>query len=419
VPEGVNTQSLKLKMRRLYLPIGSGAQLMSSQPAWNRRTFVSALGLTVAAAAAPSIAEGPRTQTEATSSASPTFLAFAGFSARNSRDMDRIESYRVMAGKWILAGAPIRCENLRTLALHPKLTVLYAAHSAAPYCGLPRGSVSAFAFDSASGCLKLFSRQGLSLSAIDPEHLAVSPDGRMLVVSISDGGMYNFFSLASDGAILATPNALKQTGCGPHPLQGAARPYAAVFHSKGSAAYASDLGSDRVSHIAFDGDLPSVRSRVSLMPGSGPAYVVRHPSDELLVVASRLRPSLTIISIDPNSGNLLSPIEHFAVDAQRGGPLAMNRSGDRVYLTTIQRSGESMVSVFRLSRSAGRLRLLQRTPISKFANTEQLLWTEDQLLLTGTGGVVRLPLNKDTGLVGEPTIALDQPGALSIAVHML
>jgi 6-phosphogluconolactonase len=392
---------------------------MSSQSAWNRRTFVSALGLTVAAAAAPAIGEGQLPLARKRPGAGPSFLAFTGFSAPGDRGMDRIECHRVEAGKWITAGAPMQCESLSALALHPKLTVLYAAHSTALHGGLPRGSVSAIAFDLASGVLRLMSRQGLSLSATRPEHLAVSPDGRTLLVSASGGGAYNFFSLAADGAILATPYALKQTGCGPHPLQGAACPHAAVFHSEGSAAYASDLGADRINHIAFDSDLPTVRSRVSLAPGSGPAYVVRHPSEELLVVASRLRPALTVIPIDTDSGNLLSPVEQLAVDAELGGPLAMSRSGDRVYMASMQRSGESVVSVFRLSRSAGRLRLLQQTPVPRFLNVEQLLRVDDQLLLVGAGGVVSLPLDVGTGLVGEPMMALKEPGAASVAVRLL
>jgi 6-phosphogluconolactonase len=392
---------------------------MSSQIAWNRRTFVSALGLTVAAAAAPSVAEGQRPLTSESSGFCPPFFALAGLSAPGGRGMDRVQSYWVEAGSWVAVGSPMQCESLRSLALHPKLAVCYAVHGTALHEGLPRGSISAIGFDPASGSLRLISRQGLSLSATHPEHLAVSPDGRRLLVSASGGGAYNFFSLAGDGAILATPYALKQTGRGPHPLQSAARPSAAVFHKDGLAAYASDMGADRVNHVVFDGDLPSVRSRVSLPPGSGPGYMVRHPSDELLVVANRLRPSLTVIPSDADSGALLSPVEHLAVDAELGGPVAMSRSGDRVYMASIRRSGQSMVSVFRLSRTAGRLRLLQENLIPTLLNAEQLLRVGNQLLLAGAGGVVSLPLDELGGLVGHPVVALKESGAVSVAVQMI
>jgi 6-phosphogluconolactonase len=392
---------------------------MSSQLTWNRRTFVSALGLTVAAAAAPAIGEGRRPQSQEPSGTGQSILAFTAFSSPGDRSVDRIESYRVGGGKWSTAGAPVPCESVSSLALHPKLAVLYVAHSTALHGGLPRGSVSAIGFDSASGDLQLLSRQALSLSATNPKHLAVSPDGRILLVSASGGGAYNFFSLAADGIVLATPDALKQTGSGPHPLQAAASPHSAVFHRSGSAAYATDLGSDRISHIAFDRDLPSIRSRVSFVPGSGPAHVVHHPSGELLVVTSRLRPGLTVIPIDAKSGNLLSPIGHFAVDAELGGPLAMSDSGDHVYLASIAHSGDSTVSVFRLARSTGRLRLVQQTPIPKFLNPEQLTRVDDQLLLVGTGGVVSLTLDKGTGLIAGSMVALKEPSAVSVAIRML
>jgi 6-phosphogluconolactonase len=392
---------------------------MSSQLTWNRRTFVSALGLTVAATAAPAIGEGRRPQSQEPSGASQSFLAFTAFSASGDPNIDRIESHRVEGGEWSTVSAPMPCESVSSLALHPKLAVLYATHSTMLHGGLPRGSVSAIAFDSASGDLKLLSRQALSLSATRPKHLAVSPDGRMLLVSASGGGAYNFFSLAADGKVLATPDALKQTGSGPHPLQAAASPHSAVFHRSGLAAYATDLGSDRISHIAFDRDRPSIRSRVSFVPGSGPAHVVRHPSDELLVVASRLRPGLTVIPIDAESGNLLSPIGHLAVDAELGGPLAMSHSGDHVYLASIPHSGKSTISVFRLARSTGRLRLVQQTPIPNFLNPEQLTRVDDQLLLVGAGGVVSLPLDKGTGLIGDSMVALKEPSAVSVAIRML
>jgi 6-phosphogluconolactonase len=382
---------------------------------WTRRTFVSTLSLTGAAAMAGQV-RSLDLPTHDTCPARAPFLAFVGFPGGAIEHRHTIESYRVKDGTWTAINS-LFAESPRSLALHPQLPILYVAHSTAIHHNLPRGSVSSYAIDDATGSLSHLSRQPLALSATYPSHLAVSPDGRTLLASATGGGAYNFFTLGPDGAILSNPYALKQTGSGPHPLQRAARPHTALFQKASSSSYATDLGADRLNQIAFEDAVPIVRSRLSFVPGCGPAHLVLHPSGELLLVANRFRPAISVVPVDATSGDLRSPFEHYPLGTYLAGPIALGNAGDRVYATGIQRNGRTIVSVFALAHRVGKLRLIQQTPIDAIAAPEQLLRHDNELLFVGAAGVVSLSIARRTGLLGEPKVALLKGGAASLAVR--
>jgi 6-phosphogluconolactonase len=318
---------------------------MSPLVTWSRRTFLSTAGLAGAATASPRalVAEPHRATTP--------FLAFVGFCAPNCPATHRIEQYRVDAGNWVRL-RETSCEAPRALVMHPNLPVLYVAHCTGQHRSLPRSSVSAFTVDTRSGALVPLSCEPLALSATYPEHLAISPDGSALLISASGGGAYNIHPLAVDGAILSGLHALKQTGSGPHCFQTTAHPHAAIFHPSRLTAYASDLGSDRINHIAFSDAVPTIASRVSFTPGSGPGHIALHPSGKLLVVSNQLRPALTAVALDEETGAFSSTPQHFGLDSEVAGPLSFDPTGNYLYITTSVHSAETSITAFRMEHGA-------------------------------------------------------------------
>jgi 6-phosphogluconolactonase len=379
---------------------------MSPLVTWNRRTFLSTASLAGAAALSPRplVPEPHRTATP--------FLAFVGFSGPDSPATHRIETYRVYAGAWGRLHE-VSCAAPRALVMHPKISVLYVAHCTGLHRNLPRGSVSAFTVDVSSGALLPLSCEPLALSATFPEHLAISPDGRTLHISAPRGGAYNILPLAANGAILAGLHALKQTGTGPHTLQANARPHAAIFHPSSLAAYASDLGSDRINHIAFSDGVPIIASRVSFTPGSGPGHIALHPSGKLLVVSNQLRPALTVLALDEKTGAVASTLQHFALDAALTGPLSFDPTGNYLYLTTSSHSTETSIITFRME--AGNLRATTTMRVPAIGHPGQLLVRERELLLAGEGGIACLALGSGGRLTGEPQHVVREDAA-SIAV---
>jgi 6-phosphogluconolactonase len=383
---------------------------------WSRRTFIATAGLTaVDSMMTPLCTAEPRPKPVAQRTA--PFIAYVGFAPQDDSASDRIESYRVHDGTWTDLGEPFAHQAPRSLALHPQLPILYAVHSNAQYLHLPRGSVSAYAIDPA-GSLALANREPLSLSATYPEYFSISPDGRAMLVS-SAGGSYNLFSVAAGGILLPTPYPLKQTGAGPHPLQARAHPHAVLFHPSGVAAYTSDLGADRVTQMTLANGTLTIASRVSFAPGSGPAHLARHPSGNCIVVSSQLRPALTVLPLNRQSGSLDMPTQQIAIDAEASGPVAINRAGDRVYATAGRSSGEISVSTYALSCATGRLRAMARLYISELGNVEQIALVDDQLLLAGAKGIASLPIDCRSGVPGAASLVIRRPGAVSIALRRL
>jgi 6-phosphogluconolactonase (cycloisomerase 2 family) len=139
-----------------------------------------------------------------------------------------------------------RVASERPVSLSLSGHFLFAVNEIAEFQGLPSGSVESFAVDAATGFLTRVSRRALSLSATMPKSLAVSPNGRHLVVAAYGGGSYNVLPVAANGEIGRVTQAVKEIGCGR-----AAHPNSVVFHPSGRFVIATDSGAERVSVFRF------------------------------------------------------------------------------------------------------------------------------------------------------------------------
>jgi 6-phosphogluconolactonase len=181
---------------------------------------------------------------------------------------------------------------------------LYVANGVSEYGGRPRGSVEAYAIDTTTRQLKLKNRVPLSLSGIGPRDLAVSPDGRSVVVAVHGGGAYNLLPVYEDGRLGRVSGILKETGSGPHALQACAHPSAVVFDRAGQLLTA-DQGSDQLSVLALsDGEL-TVAGRSAVAAGSGPSDMALHSNGKRLYVAHAFNGSVSSFSYDATAGRIL------------------------------------------------------------------------------------------------------------------
>lgn len=139
-----------------------------------------------------------------------------------------------------------RVASERPVSLELSGHFLFAVNEIAEFQGLPSGSVESFAVDGETGWLTRISRRGLSLSATMPKSLAVSPDGRHLVVAAYGGGSYNVLPVTPTGEIGRVTQAMKEIGCGQ-----VAHPHSVMFHPSGRFLIATDTGIDRVSVFRF------------------------------------------------------------------------------------------------------------------------------------------------------------------------
>lgn len=204
-------------------------------------------------------------------------------------ERNRIEVFGKQGQRWSRAQV-VPSQAPAALAVHPNRRFLYVANSVALHEALPRGTVEVFSMDRQSGSLSLVQRHALSLSGTEPRSLAITPDGRYLLVALYGGGAYNVLSIGQNGQALKLQQIFKELGCGLHPgLQASSHPHTLMFDRSGSFLLAADFGSDQLSVFALsqDGELKR-RSRHAIAPSAGPGSMALSFDGSLLYVMHEL-----------------------------------------------------------------------------------------------------------------------------------
>src|SRR5579883_1953125 len=279
-------------------------------------------------------------------------------SAGSCKDDSGIHVFEVRGGEWkwkqwVQSQAPT------SLTLHPNRRALYVANEISEYRGLPRGTVEAYKIDANDGTLDQINRQPLSLSGVRPKHLAISPDGKYLIVAIHGGGAYNVLPIGLDGAIGRVAQILKETGSGPHAAsQTSAHPHSSMFDPRGQYILATDEGCDRINVFAFQDGRIIPAARAACTPASGPAHLAIHPSGGFFYVVNRLGGSIDLY----NWQALTTEMKHAqrikissASGLNYGQPFVLSRKGDMLYA-----AGTEGISAWKIDSASGRLSLRQQ-----------------------------------------------------------
>ncbi|MGJ7529317.1 lactonase family protein [Variovorax sp. GB1P17] len=260
--------------------------------------------------------------------------------------------------------------NPSFLAVHPNRRFLYAINEIDIYQGLPTGTAEAYAIDERSGRLTLINRQPLSLSGVIPAHLAVSPDGRALVVALYGGGAYNVLPIGADGTLGKVSGIEKETGSGPDAeRQESPHPHMVLFDASGQRVIATDLGSDRINVFSVaDGKL-NLLGRTSVSPGSGPRHLALHPSQRFLYVVSELDATVACFGYDAASGKVgeqrqrISTVPEGFTGQKNAAALVMHPSGQFLYASNRRLKSDhpmaDSVAAFRIDANSGALTPLQ------------------------------------------------------------
>jgi 6-phosphogluconolactonase len=180
---------------------------------------------------------------------------------------------------------------------------LFAVNEIDNFQGLPTGSVESYRIEPITGQLSLISRVPLSLAATMPRQLALSPDGRFLVVAVHGGGLYNVLPFGSRGEIGAVTQVIKEIGCSINgDRQASAHPHSVVFHPSGKFLFGTDEGADRINVFRVeDGHMTCVQ-RLATVPGTGPAGLALEARGSHLRVEHAFSTSISRYRFDPRSG---------------------------------------------------------------------------------------------------------------------
>jgi 6-phosphogluconolactonase (cycloisomerase 2 family) len=376
---------------------------------WNRRDFLRIAGYSSLSAMSTRLAWPSVANKEKRHAVAPRFV-YVGHAGRSSVAANGsehgIEVFAIEGERWSRTGA-VASNHPSYLTLHPTERFLYAINEVDRYENLPSGSVEAYAVDAKNGSLTLLNRQPLSLSATSPRHMAVSPDGRALVVAVHGGGAYNVLPIDVDGRLGRVSGILKETGSGPdEEHQQAAHPQMVIFDRMGRL-LSADMGSDKLSVFTMNGGRLRVESRSEARAGSGPQHIALHSSGSLLFVANGLDASVSSYGYDEKNGRILNQVEHVPMTRNRCGEkgavvMAMHPSGEFVY--TAHRSGGDGIRVWRSNSSTGALRVIQHERNESRSLHAMTMAPDGSSLLAlspGIEGVIRWRIDQRSGRLIE------------------
>ena len=286
---------------------------------------------------------------------------------------------------------------------HPFRSLLYVANDVSLYQHQPRGTVETFALDQPNGTLELVGRQPLSLSATQPRSLAISPDGRSLLVAAFGGGAYSVLPIDESGLPSAPSVILKQVGQGHHPTeQASAHPSHVLFHQRTGIAIAADYGANRLDILASDGGESGVGkmmviARIPCVAGGGPSQIAMHPDGVLFAVADVLRPALTAFRLDPQMK--LMPAGHASL---KGAPTAICFSSEKTILFAVQNRAtrQALLTAWNVDPQKGKLQQVAEmvTPAGEVASMHPAGST---LWLASDRGMIAVELAPNTGTPRE------------------
>jgi len=208
------------------------------------------------------------------------YVFVGGYTADKGGDGEGIVLLRRDPATGVLTrlGVAARTPSPSFLARHPTLPILYAVNELES-----DGTVSAFTVG-LDGALTPLSVQ--PTGGGDPAHLAVTADGRHLLVANYATGSVAVFPLDPEGAPSERSDLLDLVGRGPV-ADRQAGPHAHMVLPLRDDVLIADLGSDKVWRARLDrvaGRLTQLPVAVSAEPGTGPRHVRFSPDGALFVV---------------------------------------------------------------------------------------------------------------------------------------
>ncbi|MQY09057.1 lactonase family protein [Actinomadura macrotermitis] len=231
------------------------------------------------------------------------------------------------------------------LALHPRGDVLYAVGE------LTDGLIMAF---SVTDGMRLLGSRPVPA---DPCHLAVSPDGRRLLVASYTAGTVALQRLDAAGAFDGDPAIFAGSGSGPVTDRQEGPHAHHVLWAPDGTVLSTDLGADLIRAFrAEDGGLrPAGETR--LPAGYGPRHMALHPSGHLYLVAE-LAPR--VLAFAPGASYAeLKPLGEWSRPEGLGAAIKLGADAAHLYVST---RGADTISTYRVVEGGAALEPLGEVP---------------------------------------------------------
>ena len=331
-------------------------------PVFTRFAAAFALACALTSTMPPATAQAPAPQTQA-----GELLVYFG-TYTNGPLSKGIYSSRLNLATGQLSPAQLAAEseNPSFLAVHPKRDFLYAVNEVGKFEGQNSGSVSAFAMDRQSGALKFLNRH--SSAGAGPAHVTIDSEGKNVLVANYGGGSVAVLPTAANGSLQPPSSTIQHSGSSVNPnRQKGPHAHSINLDSSNRFAYAADLGIDKIMIYRYDaakGSLtPNTPPSASVEPGSGPRHFAIHPEGRYAYVINELPLTITAFSRDAGNGGLtafqtISTLQP-GTTPQPGystAEIQVHPSGRFLYGSN---RGHNSISMFSIDPQSGRLTFSQ------------------------------------------------------------
>lgn len=292
--------------------------------------------------------------------------------------------------------------------------------------GWYEGLVTALAFDRQAGRLRHLNMQP-SLGATTA-HNAISHDGRHLFAvnyAMGEGGPDQAlvaFERRADGSLAPGKISVAQSGTGPNPArQERSHPHS-VTEIAPNLILVADLGTDRLTIYALEGDRFEKVSETAARPGAGPRHVALHPSGRFVFVINELDSTVASYRFDPDRKTLDEIEVHLTLPPQtavtnHSSDLQISPDGRFLYGAN---RGHDSIAVFEVDAETGRLSPKGQTPCDGRTPRNLAIAPQSGHLLCANQDsdvVTIFTRDRETGALGDSgkTIRIGTPMCLRFA----
>jgi 6-phosphogluconolactonase len=297
--------------------------------------------------------------------------------------------------------------NPTFLAVDPRHQYLYAANEINEFRGQKAGSVTAYAFDGATGKLTELNQQ--SSGGQGPCHVSVDFSGKTVMVANYVGGSVEALPVQPDGSLGAPTSFIQHTGSSVNPTRQAG-PHAHCIIPAPSDKFAlvCDLGLDKVLVYKLNakkGTLtPNDPPFATVKPGEGPRHLAFHTFGKYVYVLNEMGCTVTVFAYDQKKG-ALSELQDISTlpEGQEKKPnftcaeIMVHPTGKFLYASI---RGHNSISVFHIDGRSGMLTLVDNTPTAGRTPRNFSIDPTGRFLIAAnqdSGNVVVFNIDPDTG----------------------
>lgn len=248
-------------------------------------------------------------------------------------------------------------DNPSYLAIAPDKKHVYSVNEV----GIERtGSVSAFAFDNATGQLQFLNKQ--PSGGEGPCYINTDSAGTHVLVGNYAGGSLSVLPVQADGKVGAPLQTVQHTGSSVNKnRQEKPHVHCVEFSKDNQYLYVPDLGIDKVGIYKYDPNSPLLLqegnpSYVPLPPGSGPRHITFHPNGKWAYLIHELDGKVTVFKYDAGK---LTPIQTIStLPATFKGNISgadIHISPDGKFLYASNRSDLNNIVYYSIDQRSGRL----------------------------------------------------------------